>query len=102
MNCFLDTNAWIDFLLVRESFYLPVATLLTFAEKGLLTVTVSSQSVINSQYICCERAKMTFELWKEKVNTLLGFVHICSVDESDIKSAYNSQWRDFEDAVQYS
>ena len=39
--------------------------------------------------------------WKKKVNIMKSFVEVCSVDSEDIFFSCDSDWRDYEDNVQY-
>lgn len=101
MRIFLDTNVWIDFLAERFPYYLSAASLFTCAEEGKCYVVISSLSMINAQYICCERGKMPLASWKQKVTTLKDLYDVCSVDSSDVFSSAEADWTDFEDCVQF-
>lgn len=101
MKLFLDTNVLIDFMSERQPYYMPAATLFTFAIEQRCTIAVSSLSMVTANYICCERGNMPLSDWKKKANTMKTFIEVCSVDSNDIFSACNSGWGDFEDCVQY-
>ncbi len=55
MKLFLDTNVLIDFMSERQPYYMPAATLFTFAIEQRCTIAVSSLSMVTANYICCER-----------------------------------------------
>ena len=40
-------------------------------------------------------------IWKKKANIMKSFVEVCSVDSEDIFFSCDSDWRDYEDNVQY-
>lgn len=102
MNLFLDTNVWIDILLGRKPFYYAAVTILSYAEEAKIKVTVSSLSMVNANFICCERAKMPLSIWKNKIESLKHIIEISSVNSDDIYNACDSAWSDYEDAVQHS
>lgn len=102
MKCFIDTNVLIDFLLQRQPFYEPAAALLTMADEGRIEAAVSALSIVTSQFICCERAKMPLNVWTGKLTVLEDFMEIVSVDGEDVMEACASDWKDFEDSVQYN
>ena len=101
MTLFLDTNVWIDFLIERKPFYYAASTILSLAEEGKFDVAVSSLSMVNANFICCEKAKMPFEIWKHKIQSLKDIVKIYSINDYDIYNSCDSLWNDFEDGVQY-
>ncbi len=47
----IDTNIVIDLLANRKEFYTEAATLFTLADKNILTLTVSSLTFANTNYI---------------------------------------------------
>lgn len=101
MKVFLDTNVWIDFLLARQPHYLAAVTLLTLAERGEVELTLSSATMLTSNYVCCERANMPQYNWNEKILGTRDLVCVESADAGTIYDAINLDWNDYEDAVQY-
>lgn len=101
MNIFLDTNVWIDFLAERHPHYISAAALFTLADEGLCRFVVSSLTMVNAHYVCCERGNMPLALWKQKVASLSDLVMVGSVGAEEIADASNSDWSDYEDSVQY-
>lgn len=101
MKAFLDANIWIDFLLVREPFYLPAVTLLTLAEQGRLELVVSAETVVTSNYVCCERSGMSQSQWRAKLIAAHDLVSVQGADSAIIYEAASLDWADYEDAVQY-
>ena len=101
MKLFLDANVLIDFMSERLPHYLEAATIVTLAVEHKCTIAVSSLSMVTSNYICCERCNMPLADWKKKANIMNSFVEVCSVDSEDIFFSCDSDWRDYEDNVQY-
>lgn len=100
MRVFLDTNVWIDFLLAREPHYMAAVTLLTLADKGELEIAVSTSTILTSNYVCCERAKMPQRLWCNKIRGTRELIKVYDADASLIYEALDLGWSDYEDAVQ--
>lgn len=101
MKLFLDTNVLIDFILERPLFYKPAAMIISYAAERKIRVCVSALSVVTANFICVERCKMRLDVYRRKMDFLRNVIDICSVDSSDIYSSYDSNWKDFEDGVQY-
>ena len=101
MKLFLDANVLIDFMSAPLPHYLEAATIFTLAVEHKCTIAVSSLSMVTSNYICCERCNMPLADWKKKANIMKSFVEVCSVDSEDIFFSCDSDWRDYEDNVQY-
>ena len=101
MKFFLDTNVLIDFILERPLFYQPAAMIISYAVERKIEVCVSALSVVTANFICVERCKMPLDVYRLKMNFLRDIIDICSVDSSDIYRSYDSNWKDFEDGVQY-
>ena len=102
MRIFWDTNVLVDLLMVRRPFYESASTILTMSEENNWQIIVSSLSVMNANYVCCERGKMPAEMWERKILGLGSLVSICSLDSDSIFTSYFSRWSDFEDCVQYN
>lgn len=101
MKFFLDTNVLIDFILERPQFYQPAAMIVSYAAEHKIKICVSALSMVTANFICVERCKMPLELYRRKVDFLRRFMDVGSVDSTDIYNSYDSQWKDFEDGVQY-
>lgn len=101
MNIFLDTNVLVDFILVREKFYGPAATLITDGFKKQVDITISSLTMVNANYICVHQLKFPKEDFNKNIDFLRNFISISSIDSADVYSSYDEGWKDFEDGVQY-
>lgn len=96
---FLDTNIIIDFLADRKPFSKAAAKLFDFCEKGKVKIFISSLSYSNIYYVV---KKSTSH--KEMITILReleSMTETVDVTKSVIKSSLSSDFKDFEDAIQY-
>lgn len=96
---FLDTNIILDFLGERENFYEPAAKLMTHADKKELEIFTTTTSITNVFYILSK-----FEGQKVAWEKVRKFKLICGIsimDDEVVEKALNSDFKDFEDALQY-
>lgn len=98
-HLFLDTNCLIDFFLDRTPFSDLVAVILQRAKEQKLNIYISAISFNNVYYIVKQthRHEKTIDLLK----TLENLVTIIAVDGDILHAAINSEFKDFEDAIQY-
>ena len=96
---FLDNNIIIDFLGERNPFYLPAARIMSLADKGEVELFASSLSFATTFYLLAKYEPA--EIVKEKLKKFLIVCSVCNVDESTVKKALVSDFKDFEDAMQY-
>lgn len=96
---FLDTNVIIDFLGERENFYEPAAKILTLADKKKIKILTSPTSISNAYYILAK-----YEDSKSVLEKIRKFKVLCSIsmmNDEVVEKASNSNFKDFEDAMQY-
>src|SRR5690606_12437488 len=96
---FLDTNIILDFLGEREKFYDSAAKLITLADKKLIKIFTSSVSFSNAYYLLCK-----YENKKSALEKMRKFKLLCNVsitNDEVVEKAINSEFTDFEDALQY-
>jgi predicted nucleic acid-binding protein len=99
-HIFLDTNVLIDFLSDRKPFSREAAKLFDYSFKKKVTIYVAAVSYNNIYYILrqscthAETIKILAELqeWTEAVD----------VSKEVIRKALKSEFKDFEDAIQYN
>lgn len=99
INILLDTNIIIDLLAAREPFYTEAAELFSLADKKTIKLSVSALSLANTHYILSK-----FTNGQEARKILRNFkviVDILPLDDKIVDLALNSDFRDFEDAIQY-
>lgn len=96
---FVDTDIALDLLSERLPYYTYSAQLFTLADKAKLSLYVSSLSFSNLNYLLSRQFSQ-----KEARRTLNKFkvlVNVLAVDEKVIDLSLNSEFKDFEDAIQY-
>ena len=96
---FLDTNVILDLLAERVPFYESIAKVATLADEKKITLIVSPLSFTTVDYVLNK-----FENSQTVLNKLRKFkiiCEICEVNDEIIDKALNSNFTDFEDAVQY-
>jgi len=95
----LDTNIVLDLLARRMPFYNDAAELFSLADKKTIRLSLSSLSLAN---IHCVLKKLKPE--QEARNIIRNFkilVQVLSLDNKIVDLALNSDFKDFEDAIQY-
>ncbi|MBX9785026.1 MAG: PIN domain-containing protein [Chitinophagaceae bacterium] len=100
MNLFIDTNVVIDYLADRQPFSEAAAELFQNAEQGIVTLFISAVSYNNIYYIL--RQSLTNAATIKVLDELSDFTEIVDVNSPVIKKSLKSDFRDFEDAVQYN
>jgi predicted nucleic acid-binding protein len=96
---FVDTNVIIDFIADRKPFSKAAIQLFDYCEKNKVKIFISSLSYNNIYYVLKK-----FTSHKEMIAVLTeleGMTETLDVTKSIIKSALSSNFKDFEDAVQY-
>jgi predicted nucleic acid-binding protein len=96
---FLDTNVILDLLGERVPFFDSIAKVATLADQKKLIIIVSPLSFSTIDYVLNK-----YETSESVLNKLRKFKIICEVNEVNeetIDKALNSNFKDFEDAVQY-
>lgn len=99
MTVFLDSNIILDILMKNEEFYSESKTLLALADNRFIEFFISASSITDIYYIANKYVKDASKVRAYLID-LLDIVSIAGIDETCIKNALNSSWKDFEDAVQ--
>jgi len=98
-SLFLDTNIVIDLLAHRMPFYTEAAKLFSLADKKKIKLSISALCLADVNYILSRQnpeAEVRKILRKFKV-----LVNVLPLDDKISDLALNSEFRDFEDAIQY-
>ena len=97
---FLDTDVIIDFLIDRQPHAVASSKIFGFSEKGSLAISTSSLCICNVHYII---RKLVGDLKARNIITkLLELIEVVGVTKNNILDALTSDFKDFEEAVQYS
>lgn len=100
MKVLLDTNIIIDVALERDPFVGDSEQILSFVEEGRIEGYISASTFSDLYYII--RKDKGRELTLEFLRSISSFCRVATVDESVISRALTLNFRDFEDAIQYS
>ena len=98
MNIFLDTNVLLDMFLDRDDGS-AAALFKNIVENSTYIVYISDITVINTYYILEKFSNKKNA--RKAVGILIKCCEINVGDSATIKKAFNSDFTDFEDAVQY-
>lgn len=101
MKVLLDTNVVLDYLGANQGFTEEAEKVFDLASKREDIKLVSSSAITDILYVL-RRAVKDRELVKRKYESLRKRIHVLSVTEKDIDTAFARDWKDFEDAVQYT
>jgi predicted nucleic acid-binding protein len=95
----LDTNIALDLLARRMPFYNDAAALFTLADKKIISLSISALSSTNIHYVI---TKLKPEQETRKIlRNLIILLQVLSIDGKIVDLALNSDFNDFEDAIQY-
>src|SRR2546428_10048119 len=96
---FVDSDIILDLLSYREPFYTPSANLFSAADKGEIKLFVSSLSFANLNYILSRQ--FSTDQAKKKLLKFKTLVTVLAVTDKVVELSLSSDFRDFEDALQY-
>ena len=99
LRVFLDTNIILDLLGKRDPFYKPAAKVATLADQKQFTLVVSALSFANVNYIITKFEGRDIAL--NKLRKFKVLAEVVALDEVIIDKSLNSDFSDFEDALQY-
>ena len=100
MKVLLDTNVILDYALEREPWFVDSEQILYLSEQKQIITYVSASTISDLYYIL--RKIKSKELALEFIRNLIEICCIATVDRSVIAMALNTNFKDFEDAIQYS
>ena len=101
MRVLLDTNIVLDYLGANQGFTEEAEKVFDLANRRKDIKLVSSSAITDILYVL-RRALKDREVVKSKYESLRRRISILSVTEKDIDKAFARDWKDFEDAVQYT
>ncbi len=95
----VDTNIIFDLLAERKEFYKPAAQLFSLADQKKVELFLCSLSFATAHYILSRQ--ITESKVREILRKLKVLVNVISLDSKVLDLALNSDFKDFEDAIQY-
>lgn len=96
---FLDANIVLDLLGERVPFYTSAAKIATLADKEKIRLVTSALTFATVNYILSKYEGQ--QRAKEKLRKFKVLTTICSLNETIIEKGLNSNFNDYEDALQY-
>ena len=97
-NILIDTDVLLDFFFDRKPFSDQAVIILSLCENKQITGFVTPVIISNTYYLL--RKTASHQKVIDKLKTLLSFVQVLNIDKQSIETALNSQFKDFEDALQ--
>lgn len=94
----IDTDVILDFFFDREPFSENAAQVLSLCEKKIIIGYITPVILSNIYYLLSQKGKQ--EKVIEKLKSLISFLEILNIDKNVIITALNSDFKDFEDALQ--
>ena len=101
MKLLLDTNVVLDYLGINDGFEDDAETLIEYAAVGDLIELVSASAITDIYYTARKRFKDSKKAVR-LIKDLREYIKTLPVTDDDIGRAIERDWKDFEDAVQYS
>jgi predicted nucleic acid-binding protein len=96
---FIDSDIILDVLSKREPFYDPAAVLFSLIEKGKIAGYTSPIVFSNVHYVL--RKRVSKKVTIDSLRYLKSLIQILPLDNRSIELALDSEFNDFEDAIQY-
>ncbi|HNS72467.1 MAG TPA: PIN domain-containing protein [bacterium] len=96
---FVDSDIILDVLSCREPFYDSAVILFSLIEKGKLEGYTSTIVFSNVHYVL--RKRVSRQIAMESLKYLKSLIQILPIDKRAIELALDSEFDDFEDAIQY-
>ncbi|MEG4913831.1 PIN domain-containing protein [Microcoleus sp. B7-D4] len=100
MKILIDTNIIVDVALDREPFFAESDRILTFVEQAQIQGYISASTFSDLYYIIRRDRGRDWTL--DFLRQLATFGQVATVDNSVISMALTCNFKDFEDAIQYS
>ena len=99
IKLFIDSDIILDLLAEREPHYIHAARLFTLIDRNEIAAFTSPIVFANLHYLLKKQTSNSIAL--KSLRKLKTFVNILPIDERIIEQSLNSDFSDFEDAIQY-
>lgn len=100
MDLLIDTNIILDMVLKREKYQLTVLlfkTIDTIGAKAYITATT-----VTDLFYIIQRQTHNAERTYTIMRNIFKIVSVVSVTNEDVQAAFQREWKDFEDSIQYT
>ncbi|PIQ27506.1 MAG: DNA-binding protein [Bacteroidetes bacterium CG18_big_fil_WC_8_21_14_2_50_41_14] len=94
----IDTDVLLDFFFDRKPYSKDSAIILSHCERNILEGYITPVIISNTYYLLRRTAK--HEKVIDKLKQLLTIMHVLQMDKHVVETALNSEFKDFEDALQ--
>jgi len=98
-SIFLDTNVLIDFFADRKPFSIDAARLFDYSLKKKITIYISAVSYNNIYYII--RQSLSHAETIKMLTEISEWTNVIDLTKEIINKSLTSEFKDFEDAIQY-
>ncbi|MCH8569717.1 MAG: PIN domain-containing protein [Balneolales bacterium] len=98
-HLFPDINILVDLLAKRSPHDVPALKLFSLAKAEKVKLYTTPLSITTCWYLLSKNAGA--DSAKKAIKAMLNFVQVITVDESCVRQAMDSRFKDFEDAVPY-
>lgn len=98
-HIFMDTNVVIDFLADRKPFSMDAARIFDLGVTGKIKVYISAVSYNNIYYVL--RQSLSHPVTLKLLNELADITEIVDVTDNVIRQSLKTDFKDYEDAIQY-
>jgi predicted nucleic acid-binding protein len=95
----VDTNIVLDLLSQRKESYREAQELFTLSDHKAITLYVSSLTIANTHYLLSKHH--TLEMARKILIKFKVLVEVLPIDDKILELALVSEFKDFEDAIQY-
>jgi predicted nucleic acid-binding protein len=95
----IDTNVVIDLLAQREPFYKSTSRLFTLASKKHITAYVSSLALVTTHFIVSR--ELSESETRKVIRKFKSIANVLDLKDTYLNQALDSDFKDFEDAIQY-
>ena len=99
IELFVDSDIILDLLAQREPHYIHAARLFTLIDQNAVVAYTSPLIFANLHYLLKKQSSNLLAL--KNLRKLKTLINILSIDEKVIEQSLNSEFNDFEDAIQY-
>ena len=97
-NVLIDTDVILDFLFDREPFAEFATDILNLCEENEIKGFTTPVIICNTYYLLRKTAKHDIVI--EKIKQLLTIIDVVKIDKEIVLDSLNSEFKDFEDALQ--
>ncbi|GAA3978286.1 type II toxin-antitoxin system VapC family toxin [Mucilaginibacter dorajii] len=98
-HVFMDTNVVIDFLADRKPFSMDAARIFDLGVIGKIKIYISAVSYNNIYYVL--RQSLSHPVTLQLLNELADMTEIVDVTDNVIRQSLKTDFKDYEDAIQY-